>query len=95
MARTEFGYAYEKLADAGRTLMAPHPGDEDQAFVSASHECSLALNHLNLDDIDDDSPKTWIRRIQRAMDTSGIDDSEGRGTLVIKIGTLTEADRME
>ena len=92
--QTDFGYAFEKFSKARSALMAPNFGDETRSFSSALFECQLALGHLNPDDIDDEHARTLVRRIEEVLDTSGIDDPEGLGTLAIKLDRMHDEERL-
>jgi len=68
--------------------MAPHPRGEAESFAAAFHECQLGLRDVWPDDLDDNA-RSWVSTIRRLMDTTGIDDSEGRGTSLLKAERLT------
>lgn len=89
-----FPYAAEKFAAARRALMIPHTRGEASSIASALHECSLGLSEIIPDDLDDDA-RTWVRRIEEFMDTTGIDDPTGRGTLEIKAESLGEKEKFD
>ncbi len=88
MTSGHYAYPSEKLAAARRILMAPHPKGEADAFGHAFHECSLGLRDVRPDDLDDNA-RSWLRTIRETMDTTGIDDPQGRGTWFIKAERLS------
>lgn len=83
-----YKYPAEKLAAARRILMAPHPKGEADSFAHAFLECEHGLRDIRLEDIDD-SARSWLRTIKQAMDTSGIDDTQGRGRSFVKAENLS------
>ena len=93
--QTDFGYAYEKLSKARSALMAPNFGHKNGSFASALFECDLALRHLNPDDIDNELARTLVRRIEEVLDTAGIDDPEGLGTLAIKLDRMRDNEKLQ
>ncbi len=73
MTTGKYVYPAEKLADARRILMIPHPQGEAQDIVPAFFECSLGLSNICDADLDDDA-QSWVRTIRQMMDMTGIDE---------------------
>lgn len=88
MASEHNKYPAEKLAAARRILKAPHPNGEADSFAHAFHECDLGLRDMRAEDLDD-SARSWLRTIKQAMDTTGIDDPQGRGRWFVKAEKLS------
>jgi hypothetical protein len=66
MLDVSYKYAAEKLAEARRNLMAPHPRGEAESFVGAFRECDKALKSLPLKDLDDGA-QGWAATIARVI----------------------------
>jgi hypothetical protein len=66
MLDMRFKYAAEKLAEARRNLMAPHPRGEAESFVGAFRECDQALKSIRLKDLDDGA-QSWAATIARVI----------------------------
>lgn len=66
----EYGRLAEKMSDARRHLMLPHPNGEEQSIVDALWECSKVLNDLHTEDLDD-SARAWVDTIRALMDADG------------------------
>lgn len=88
MTSGHYGYPAEKFRTARRILMAPHPNGEADSFARAFHECDLGLRDVCSDDLDDNA-RSWVRTIRQTMDTTGIDDPQGRGKWFIKAERLS------
>jgi hypothetical protein len=94
MANMKFRYPSEKLLDARRSLMLPHPEGEAQSIADAFSICRRGFDHLNPDDLDDDA-RRWFTKLGELMDTSGVQDPEGRGTFVVKASGFSLEQRRE
>ena len=95
MAPGQFRNASEKLCRARGALMLPlRPEGEAQAFADAFTECSWGLHNVGPDDLDERA-QSWLRTIQEAMDTTGIEDPFGRGKFDIKAERLTFDQKQE
>ncbi len=89
-----YAYPAEKLAAARRILMAPHPKGEADSFGHSFFECDLGLRDVRPADLDD-SAQSWVSTIRRLMDTTGIDDPQGRGTSFLKAERLSIDDKYQ
>ena len=94
MGGRDFHYLAEKLGAARRDFMIPHPRREAESIAAAFHECLLGLMDHKGEDFGD-SARRWVQTIQQLMDTSGIQDSGGRGTWAIKAETLTVEEKFD
>ena len=72
---TAFCYPMEKFTMARRSLMLPHPLGEAAAIGSAVRECQLGLQHLQEEELDEDT-RARIRRLKEIMDTTRREDAE-------------------
>lgn len=90
----KFGYQFEKLSNARRALMLPHPQGEAESIASAFHHCLLGFRDLDANALDDDA-RRCVSKITEFMDTKGIEDTTGRGTWAIKAGRLTSDQKFE
>jgi hypothetical protein len=66
MLDIKYKYAAEKLAEARRSLMAPHPLGEAESFAGAFRECDQALKSIRLRDLDDGA-QSWAATIARVI----------------------------
>jgi hypothetical protein len=89
-----FAYPTEKFSAARRRLMLPFPHGEAEAIARAFHECSLGLNDLRDEDLDEDA-RNWAAELRKLMDTSGLQDPSDRGLWTIKAEQLTEDQMFE
>ncbi len=90
----KFSYQAETFSSARRSLMLPHPKGEAQSIAGAFHECSLGLHDLQTNDLDE-NVRDWLNKLEDLMDTSGIEDTSGRGTWGLKAEQLTEEQKFE
>jgi hypothetical protein len=74
--------------------MLPHPHGEAMSISEAFAECSAGFRDLRDEDCDD-SARQWVNTIREYMDTSGIDDSSGRGTWRIKAEGMSLDEKYE
>ena len=51
----DYSYAYEKLSAARRILMLPHHQGETESIVKALKECSLGIQDMQDDNLDNDA----------------------------------------
>jgi len=84
----KFTNASEKFAAARRSLMLPPPKGETIAIADAFHECSRGLHNLNTDDLDDTARES-VRKLEKLMDGSGLNDPLDRGLYMIKAERLS------
>jgi hypothetical protein len=94
MINEDYMYLAEKLGDARRALMLPHPKGETESIVNAFSECSQVLRIHSTPDLDD-SARDWAETILGLMDTSQSDESAGDGTWDLKASSLSVADKFE
>ena len=90
----DYMHLAEKLSDARRALMLPHPESETESIVNAFSECSKVLRILPTPDLDD-SASGWAETILGLMDTSKFDESAGDGTWDLKASSLSVEDKYE
>jgi len=88
-----FGYQAERFRSAVYALMLPHPNGEADAIARAIHECSLAFQDLDRDDLDEGA-KEWAQKIGEFMKT-GDAGNEPRDKWLAKAGLLTEDQKYE
>jgi hypothetical protein len=74
--------------------MLPHPKGEADDIAAAYHECHLGLMRLQPDDFDDDARRS-VSTVTMRMDTTGIEDPQGRGTWGIKADKLSVDEKFE
>jgi hypothetical protein len=67
--KKDFGYQWEKMSQAVRALMAPHPEGEEQAFGYARHACQLGMDAFDPGVVTDPDAKKWIQIVIYAMET--------------------------
>lgn len=79
MNTAKYKYPAEKFAAARLILMAPHPKGEADSFGRAFIECGYGLDNLSIDDLNDYA-RSLVQTVKQTMDTTGIDDPNGRGT---------------
>jgi hypothetical protein len=94
MINEEYLFLEEKLSDARRALMLPHPKGETESIVNAFSACSQVLRIQPTPEFDD-SARGWAETILELMDTSKFDESAGDGTWGLKASSLSVEDRFE
>ena len=94
MINEDYMHLAEKLSDARRALMLPHPEGETESIVNAFSECSQVLRIHPTPDLDD-SASDWAETILGLMDTSKFDESAGDGTWDLKVSSLSVEDKYE
>jgi len=94
MINEDYMYLAEKLRDARRALMLPHPQGETESIVNAFSECSKVLRIQPTPNLDD-SAIGWAETILALMDTSKFDESAGDGTWDLKASSLSIEDKYE
>ena len=92
--KEQYKYSSEKFSVARRSLMLPQPRGEAESIASAFHEISLGLHNLDEGGLDE-AARTWVEKIKKLMDTTGIDDPAGRGQWLIKAEQLKEDQKFE
>jgi len=93
--KNKFIYQSEKLNAARSSLMAPHPAGEVQGFTNAFYNCFLAFDRFNVDDVKDDSAREWIRKILHLIDTTGLQDTSGKGLWQVRAEQMSLDEKME
>ena len=93
MTIMKYMYPAEKLNQARHTLMAPHPEGEAASFADAFEFCDRCRNEL--DQVDDELARDWIKAIRKIMETSGLDDPERRGLYLVRAEQLTLDEKSE
>jgi hypothetical protein len=94
LAQMDFMYQSQKLSEARHALMLPHPRGEAESIAGAFALCSLGFHVMKTDGLDDNA-RRWVSKIQEMMDTSGIDDSEGRGKFLVKAERFSTDEKIE
>lgn len=94
MSGSRFHYQHQKMSQARSALMLAHTSGVAHSIASAFFSCNLALEDLNIDDIEDESVRIWIATIERMMDTTGIEDPTGEGTYLERARQMTPDDQM-
>jgi len=61
-----FGYQAERFRSAVLALMLPHPQGESESIVRACHQCRLAFQDLDRDDLDQ-SANELVQRLDAFM----------------------------
>jgi hypothetical protein len=92
MINEDYMYLAEKLRDARRALMLPHPQGETESIVNAFSECSKVLRIQPTPDLDD-SASGWAETILALMDTSKFEESAGDGTWDLTAISLSIEDK--
>ncbi len=87
-------YQAEKFSAARRALMLPHPRGEATSIAAAFHECSLGLTQFNRNQLDQDA-KDWLAKLDRLMNTSGLNDPNKKGLWQVKAETLSDGEKVE
>lgn len=91
----KYGYQMQKFSQARQCLMLPHPMGEARSIAHAFDHCNHGLGELrDLEELDEDK-RNSIQKLKGLMDTSGLNDPNGRGTWEVKAEKLTEAQRFE
>ncbi len=94
MINEDYMHLAEKLRDARRALMLPHPKGETESIVDAFSECAKVLRIQPAPDLDD-SAGGWAETILALMDTSKFDESPGDGTWDLMASSLSVEDKYE
>ncbi len=89
----KYEYPSEKLSNARRMLMAPHPHGDAPSFAGAFVECNLGLPDIS--EIDYEPAREWIQLIRNTMDTTGCVDPNNRGLWLVKAESLSVAEKRE
>jgi len=71
-----FGYQFQKLNEARRSLMAPHLEGEDRSFGQSKVCCTLAFNNFDVGMVKDEDARSWISTIQRLMNADAMTTDE-------------------
>jgi hypothetical protein len=93
--KSDFMYPSEKLNDARRALMLPHPLGEADSLVRALEACERALHGGELKAVEDDDVRRWVGIIERARDTTGLEDTNGQGLGKAKAERMTQEEEFE
>ena len=87
-------YQAEKFSSARRALMLPHPQGEAKSIAAAFHECDRGLAQFNRNQLDQEA-KDWLVKLDKLMNTSGLNDPQKKGLWQVKAETLSESERLE
>lgn len=90
----KYSYLAEKLSAARRCLMLPHPKGEADSIFHAFHECKLGLMGIDINSLDE-TPRDWIKKLDKLMSTAGLEDPSKRGLWLIKAEQLSTDDKIE
>ena len=90
----DFFYTSEKFNTARCNLMLPHTKGEAASIAGAFHECTLGLSDRNLDALNEDA-RSWVLELEAYMDTSGLEDPDGRGLWEVKAQTFSSDDQLK
>jgi hypothetical protein len=90
----KFAYQAQKLSEARRALMLPHPRGEAESIAGAFQACSAGFDNLDPDTLDYKA-RGWFSKITELMETSGIEDPAGRGTWAVKAEGFTNDQKLE
>lgn len=95
MANVDLNYSYisEKFADARRSLMLP--ANDAEAIACALHECSLGLDWFEVEKVDAEYARDYIKKLKTLMDTSDIEPVGEQGTWRQKIEAFGGDERLE
>lgn len=91
MIDTRFSYPHEKSMAALRALTIPVP-DERAAYAAAMQEIELGFRDEDELDLDENAAR-YLARLREIMDTEGIEDPGGEGTLRVRAKQLTEEEQ--
>jgi hypothetical protein len=94
MGHHPFGYQSEKFSLARRAIMIPFPRGEAQGIADAFLACHLGLMDLKRELLDDNA-REWVETVERAMDTSGIEDPQHLGTFFVKASRMSVDEQRE
>ena len=72
--------------------MAPYLKGETDSFVYAFFECDLGMRNIRAEDLDD-TARSCFQTIKQAMDTTAIDDLQGRRRCFVKAEKLSVEER--
>ncbi|WP_433691782.1 hypothetical protein [Herbaspirillum seropedicae] len=84
----KYSYQSEKFAAARSALMLPHTKGEATSVAEAFFQCSLGLEHIADEGLDDDA-RAWLQQLSAFMDTSSIQDLRNRGAYLVKAEQFT------
>jgi hypothetical protein len=90
----KFGYQAKTFSDARSSLMLPHAKGEADSIANAFHECSLGLNNLSRDSLDDYA-RGLVLKLEALMDTSGLKDPSGEGLWTVKARRMTVDQKLD
>ena len=74
--------------------MLPHPKGEADSIARAFHECSLGLQDLPRDGLDENA-RSWVARLEELMNTDGLEDPLDQGLWAVKADALTVGEKTE
>lgn len=87
------GHAMQHWNAARRALMAPfHDDDENYGFYHALAHCDTALSALKEEPSDLDVEE-FLAVIRKALDTQGLEDTEGDGLYLVKARDMTRDEK--
>jgi hypothetical protein len=88
-----FGYQAERLRKAVYALMLPHPSGEADSIIRALHECSMAFQDLDREDLDE-SAKEWVQKIDGFLGGESL-HSTSQEQWLVKAKTLSPEKQFE
>jgi hypothetical protein len=93
----QFGYHWEKFAQARSALMLPHEQGEAVSLACAFEvisRCIRDFDNSSLESNLDDNARQWLATVRRTMDTTGIAaDNPGEGTFLARARRLTAMEK--
>jgi len=90
----KYSYAAEKFSVALHCLMLPHPDGEAESIMNAFNECSLGLENLDRDGIEEITLKN-IEMLEELMNTEGLEDPSNKGLHLVKAEQLSIDDKLK
>ena len=88
-------YMHEKLASAVDALMLPHGRGESASIAAAFHEIHLGLMGEDVTTIEDDNARHYLNIVEKFMDTSGLEDPNGKGLHTVKAEAMNDEQKLE
>lgn len=94
----KFSYQSQCFRQARDALMLPFFDGEDGSLAHAFHLCSRAIETLDARRYlleQEEQVLQWIRTVEKAIDTTDIEDPDGIGTWRAKARRLSKEDQSE
>lgn len=89
-----FDYQMQKFDEAQQALMLPHPNGEAASIASAFGSITYGLDHLDREAVSE-SAREWLTKLDRFMDTTGLEDPAGVGLFHVKAESFSTDDKFE